>query len=43
MKGNLPRLPPVLHPLAEERAGERRLPILSSGPSFHSFETVREK
>jgi hypothetical protein len=33
MKGNLPRLLPLLHTLVEERVGERRFSILSSGAS----------
>jgi hypothetical protein len=33
MKRNLLRLLPLLHKLVEERAGERRLPTHSVGPS----------
>jgi hypothetical protein len=33
VKINLPCLPPLLHTLVEERAGVRRFPTLSSGPS----------
>jgi hypothetical protein len=33
MKGNLRCFLPLLHTLVEEKAGERRLPKLASGPS----------
>jgi hypothetical protein len=33
MKGNLPRVLPLLHTLVEERGGERRFFTFSSGPS----------